>query len=123
VSKHTPGPWVVYELSADDYDGGGIAVGPPDTREEKRDYSLSNAGHHVCIMAGHHDDDANAALVAAAPDLLAALRELLNGQSCQSRIHSDSTRKTAPQAGCECWTCNAVNAARAAITKAEGGVL
>lgn len=91
-TKHTPGPWeLAYEL-----DGDGDAV------------RVSRAGHNfdVALVYGHggdalsdHERNANARLVAAAPDLLSALRAVVE----------IADRKTVE-----------FDAARAAIAKAEG---
>lgn len=55
ASKHTPGPWIRY--------GGG-----------KRRWAIGRAGGGFCLcqMTRHNEAAANARLIAAAPDLLAA---------------------------------------------------
>ena len=60
-TQHTPGPWTV------DHD------------------AVSHNGAHIAFAIGHDGDDyatqcANARLVAAAPDLLAALQEILDAE-------------------------------------------
>ena len=89
-SKHTPGPWRVGVTS----DAGEVDV-------------IAEGGWFVavaCDSAGDGDTEANANLIAAAPDMLEALEKLV------SRI--DETR--GPTAD------TALAAARAAIKKARG---
>jgi hypothetical protein len=67
-SKHTPGPWIVGRGA----DGLPIIHTAPDT------VSPSGQGvAHICKRAMCQDHEANARLIAAAPDLLEALRALL----------------------------------------------
>ena len=100
--KHTPGPWAVIER-ADTIDGEPVIyVGKPDRREELRDYSLTHAEHDVARV--YERDDAR--LIAAAPDLLAALREI-----AEALPESDGG-KTPDRF---------VRGARAAIARATGG--
>lgn len=65
-SKHTPGPWTAAE--ADQL--GGWSVTAPDPFEGAEPGDLYN-------ITGGTMTDANARLIAAAPDLLQALREVL----------------------------------------------
>ena len=62
ADKHTPGPWVVF------LDGGHASTVMPAGRPGD-----------ICVMeaVGHPETDANAALIAAAPDLLAACEEYM----------------------------------------------
>jgi len=89
VSKHTPGPWYV---------GSKATVGP---RSSDDDQSFGM----VIPLADIYGDNrtANALLIAAAPELLAALQELLS-ESSDGIATSPLTR----------------NKARAAIAKATG---
>ena len=95
MSQHTPGPWIL------DYDKG-----------TSRDI-LSRKHGGICTVrrAGRHDDatfEANAALIAASPELLAALHHALAAL--------DDAKKTHPN-----WIyADAQNAARSAIAIAEG---
>ena len=88
--SHTPGPW---------QQNGSHIYGP----------DANNANHHwpVCQMwyHGKPSDDANARLIAAAPDLLEALRDVLKhgGESADEWIDVRYYRK-----------------AQLAIAKAEG---
>ena len=65
AGQHTPGPWDVY--------GGEIGTAP--------DATLAV----VCALSGNdgdNEEDANARLIAAAPDLLAALEALARWETC-----------------------------------------
>jgi hypothetical protein len=84
-TKHTPGPWNVFELPEDDYEGGGMAVGKPEFLGRKA--PDGKAEIHVCLMAGHPEDKANARLIAAAPSLLEACRHLIDA------LYSDPEQK------------------------------
>lgn len=94
MSKHTPGPWAATPcLDVGRY-------GPPWTiRVDKQTVVASLIG--AALHRGAETAEANARLIAAAPDLLAALKELL--PMWESGIR-------------EPW----VERARAAIAKAEG---
>lgn len=64
MSRHTPGPWTSEET-------------------EKHGYHISGNGQAIArVWAGTntaHEVDANTALIAASPDLLAACKMVLNG--------------------------------------------
>ena len=93
MSKHTPGPWEVEQ------DG-------PWTLVRGRDPELPSddiPGPLVCTPADNGYTQANAHLIAAAPDLLAALKEIVAGIS----VGTDPDHP---------W----IKEARAAIAKAEG---
>lgn len=65
MSAHTPGPWAVGAEVASARFGGP---------------SIRGGGATVAVViSGNGRADANAALIAAAPDLLAALRECITG--------------------------------------------
>ncbi len=93
---HTPGPWKV------------------ETERGILDIVSTGAGNIAMVsrsqLAG--DSDANAALIAAAPDLLAALSNLNYLTNCQAN------KKQAPQPHCDCCTCLGSLQAIAAIAKA-----
>ncbi len=104
MAKHTPGPW---------------------TAEEATSNSIDIVSEEVEIATIISDEDfpedceerANARLIAAAPELLDALRDLADRAEggvdyglCHRGICSRS----------ECAQCRRVDAARAAIAKAEG---
>jgi type VI protein secretion system component VasF len=82
MHKHTPGPWTLI----DDYGR----------------FDVDSARHNVCSVSNHDPrHEANARLIAAAPELLAALKELCSAPN-----------KKRPE---RVW-----EEARAAIVKAEG---
>lgn len=88
MSKHTPGPWKVIPVKTGYYIDS--RCGPvADTMDFDDEY-------------GSIESEANARLIAAAPDLLEAARALLDLAERHGWLHV------------------AVNAARAAIAKAEG---
>jgi hypothetical protein len=86
--KHTPGPW---KATADPYS----------------DVVVDAAGVELCVMVGSGPQADNARLIAAAPELLEALRDLVQLEA-DGRAESESA--------IEYW-----ERARAAIAKAEGG--
>lgn len=94
--KHTPGPWTVED------DGGGP-------------YIMAGKEDIVSGVAPWKDDDkahANAQLIAAAPDLLEALKGLIRG-SCFCECGIDNPMMRGKHS-------SACIAAQAAIAKAEG---
>jgi hypothetical protein len=96
-TKHTPAPWGIFEHR----DHSGICVGPPYTESYFRDGEVRD----VCRIGNNSVNDemrANARLIAAAPELLAALK---------LAISTGHLPQTATGAG---------KAARAAIAKATG---
>ena len=98
---HTKGPWLIREgFDPDDWEIYPMRDGPPDVGEWTE----------LAVVPGHWGDDeeleANARLIAAAPDLLEALERLL--AAAEKTTFSDQF----PQ---ECEN------ARAALSKATGG--
>ncbi len=87
--KHTPGPWEVHELA----DGPSKTIGP--------------LGVFVAQTIGGNDT-ANARLIAAAPDLLAACKETLQ---CCDAINQDDA---------DLLPSDTISQIEAAIAKAEG---
>jgi len=74
-AQHTPGPWSVGSSTVT-INGAGhsaLAIWPPKAKAGKR-------GKQICLVAPIYDwnetDEANARLIAAAPELLEALRHL-----------------------------------------------
>ena len=91
MSKHTPGPWVVYDDSND---------GKTNRIEiAARGKTVARIYHSVPA-----EDLPNARLIAAAPDLLEALKDTLQLLEVYCEDFEEATRKQA----------------RAAIAKAEG---
>lgn len=85
MTKHTPGPWK-YTISA----------------KHNRPQISGKDGHQICLLWRDGEMEANARLIAAAPELLEALKNLAN----QTVINEYNGH---------CFT-----AARKAIAKAEG---
>ena len=83
-TKHTPGPWRI---------------------EGNEVHAYATAVAVICETV-QGEDGSNARLIAAAPDLLAALQRLITALGGQGALRYELTVKTA----------------RAAIAKAEGGV-
>lgn len=97
-SKHTPGPWEHAHTATPDYARKSIVYAPS---EGGRDLALVYASEH---------HDADAALIAAAPDMLAALTEMVAEWDTSDDYASASHR-------IEMYTV-AIEQARAAIEKA-----
>ena len=95
TTEHTPGPWVATQYS----DGSPLTVVYAANGREVADVRSE-------IKGGVAEDEANAALIAASPDLLAACIDMLF-------MHSIVDENTI----CDCKACTA---ARAAIAKARG---
>ena len=90
MTQHTPGPWAISPIR--DADGALYIESPlTDARNER-----------VACIFGFAEADANARLIAAAPDMLAALREAYLTLECR-----DGTARVTEQV-------------RAAIAKATG---
>lgn len=88
---HTPGPW--------SYIGNGDVVAKSDK------YCGGEKDIASVFLTVNDEDEANARLIAAAPDLLEALKDMLDG-------HEDA---------CTGYGEGAADKARAAIAKATGG--
>lgn len=99
MSKHTPGPW---EPITDKH--GEVVVYEAVTR----------ANLDICKMGGNTNDGANARLIAAAPDLLEALKGLL-------AVAPSKAPAAGLIVGIEEKHKAAIAGARAAIARAEGG--
>lgn len=97
MSKHTPGPWQV-GMAFDNYGETEIAI-----------EHMTPAGNLVVAVAlgGLQGQDANARLIAAAPDLLGALQVMLRDYTA---VHDIGDVEMQP----------AIYQARAAIAKATG---
>jgi hypothetical protein len=98
MSAHTPGPWQQYNTEVIAINARGIATKIAALHEPPVPYSAS-------VM------DANGALLAAAPELLVALRDTLATLEALSAKHRD---------GMSNLVGTTVYNARAAIAKAEG---
>jgi hypothetical protein len=89
-TKHTPGPWAAAPTD------GGFAVYEDDGEGN---------GDHIQCIPGHPRGEANARLIAAAPELLSALRDMVQREAY---LYPDSESNVI------------LDAARAAIAKATG---
>jgi hypothetical protein len=101
MNKHTPGPW--FAEANDSY----WEVNPMNGGDDGIPFSVANV---CCSSPGYRDgglQEANARLIAAAPELLEALRELL--EDTQHANHDCGDLSYCP-----------VSKARAAIAKATG---
>lgn len=67
-AQHTPGPWFIF--------GNGHCVGGPASPDDSELSANPRAGVAMCHMSRRppHENQANARLIAAAPDLLAACK-------------------------------------------------
>jgi hypothetical protein len=109
--KHTPGPWIVDTIQ--NVGRNWLIADCGSERADNQHYIVTTDHVHASeIIHGGALNDA--CLIAAAPDLLAALKAMLD----------DWEDQAGPAGACECdssvgLTCNACHA-RAAIAKAEG---
>jgi hypothetical protein len=95
-AKHTPGPWKI------------------DRQDDEVVMVDASSGPAICDVYGDHNGerDANARLIAAAPDLYSALVELLDASNiAELPLREESERLD-----------RAEDAARAAIKKARGAL-
>lgn len=102
-SAHTPGPWTVaipIELTFPD---------DRDRQESAYEIQTEDGGTTLCYAVG---TDADTRLIVAAPDLLAALRGMVDA-------HDQRTRDLGFAAGSR--DDDTTRAARAALSRAEGG--
>lgn len=103
-SKHTPGPWAISKINQR------IDIISADTLSAKKLSKESNSGFIIAECFGDDDKEANARLIAAAPELLEALQRLVTEASVsvyKYRPDADNVHK-------------AVCLAKTAIAKAEG---
>ena len=88
MSKHTPGPWYAKEWSAKDDDGAPLCGGWNIIDRMEVRIPLSD-------MEGDIDEaEANALLIAAAPDLLEALQSILDMCNEDSHARDYASRQT-----------------------------
>jgi hypothetical protein len=110
MTKHTPGPWHVNSVDGSQW----AVIGPATTHQGCGAYicDMVNGSLEINAYIGHLEADANARLVAAAPELLAQLQTALRyiehiGANCTERGQGH------PQQAL-------VDSIRNAIAKAEG---
>jgi hypothetical protein len=93
TAKHTPGPW---------HTGAGNGEGSIFCKEGRlRLNDRGTALYSICQVTHGYDqaeDDANASLIAAAPELLEALRRLLDSPCCNEDDQEDETAEAIQQA-------------------------
>ena len=104
--QHTPGPWRVYRSP----DGSAI-IGIGVNRPGDPDHGAGITDPRFGLWGSGAEREANARLIAAAPDLLSALKlfrtKVYNAALCSGMDHE--------------WATEACSLADAAIAKAEGG--
>lgn len=98
--KHTPGPW---KVSRADLTAQGFGYCRFVRTVNKSPMDVAEHICHVCELGDAAEDSANARLISAAPDLLAALQGLLSDKYLSDPINNDR-----------------MAAARAAVSKATG---
>ena len=117
-STHTPTPWLV-RFDEDRFDSKLSVLEVIDGRDESLNHpqgALVLARVNVSAFAPHMDEPlANARLIAAAPDLLAALNRLIQSLPEDSNEYPDSA--SARQ------VFDSIRFARETISKATGGAL
>lgn len=110
MSKHTPGPWSIREVSkhgtsVDGFVGVGVAWCGANT-------TVGNKGAH---SISESEAEANARLIAAAPELLDALTRMLKQFPADSDLYAAGWDSSAINEACDAY-----DAARAAVRKATG---
>jgi len=137
MSKHTPGPWHWVNSQTDepfDFDVPWDGYGYPslrtvaefgETKSEVIDgqtYSSRSLPQWILDAEPlqHGNDEANARLIAAAPELYDALRELLTDMVIAQGNMRKAAKRDPAWEGCAEIIQPRVDAARAAIAKAEG---
>ncbi len=112
-TKHTPGPWIAAQSDpAEGCDVWWITACPAANQEKE-----------IATVPGgypHERHEANASLIAAAPELLEALRELLTDMVIAQGNMRKAAKRDPAWEGCAEIIQPRVDAARAAIAKAEG---
>ena len=102
MSKHMPGPWEWHYRDDADAPGSVVAVGYPNHPD--RPHAVA-----MCPRYGKQDWEANARLIAAAPDML---------EACREALYASVNETTYPDG--PCLPRDVRDDLRAAIAKAEG---
>lgn len=107
TTKHTPGPWTIVETGKTGLGEVVCEVGRGGDIDPRDEDSLYQVGR-MCDWGGWDKETtlANARLIAAAPEMLAALEDILNGlehagcssQHCSGTCHYCATRRRAREA-------------------------
>ena len=109
-SKHTPGPWRIVKTARKPWmKRPRWRIHATNTNRGRRGHSLSFVG-----VATVHQSDADANLIAAAPDLLAALRKFVTAAKSWHDFHHGSDTIQ-----CD-WLCECIEPGEKALAKAEG---
>lgn len=102
-AKHTKGPWM---------------IGPDEEGDPSQ--CISASGFDIAtVWGGYLAADADARLIASAPELLEALDSLLDAIAAETQHGDRSLTITGPTANLK-WLLEACEDARAAIAKARG---
>jgi hypothetical protein len=106
MSKHTPGPWKAVDSKDERGNTNAYAVWP----EVDRPFANSPRGNRICVTPDGTtpENKANAALIAAAPELLASLKKCVPELKAWMKDHGEDIA-----------TLGALNDALIAIAKAE----
>ena len=113
TSKHTPAPWKAVINGVGYWEV--VHPWPEQSFEEANHYSPTVV--HVCTKEGD-EQEANARLIAAAPKLLEALKESLAALEWVVEQGGGPACEHDGGVVCFCKENNAINSARAAISKA-----
>ena len=109
-AKHTPGPWTTDDIDQSDFYRCVIGENKIVCRVRLKGFMGNNLEHA----------EANARLIAAAPELYDALRELLTDMVIAQGNMRKAAKRDPAWEGCAEIIQPRVDAARAAIAKAEG---
>lgn len=108
TTEHTPGPWQAYGLAV--YSADKWTAGVNDGGKWVAQVTPDWPGNEELMPS---QAQANAHLIAAAPDLLMTCHEAVESLTCIV-----NPRK--PDAACDCYCCESARFIRAAIAKATG---
>lgn len=111
TTKHTPGPWIAHYYNAS------MAIRTGWRIETSDRTQIAIIPDHTFVQPY---EEANARILAAAPDLLAALTRLVVGHPGKAALLDYYHDRANCEAPTICEHCLSVEQARAAIKKAEG---
>ncbi len=115
--KHTPGPWTYGDWITGKHGDSGNSVWV-----EVWNIEADGSKGLPFIACKHHDQVANARLIAAAPELLEALQEAKAAlEWCVEQGGGPACEHESGGVVCFCKENKAISSARAAIAKATGG--
>lgn len=111
--EHTPGPWWAEIPKEGFYQGWGLIFSKGKAKKDRTEYRPAPIVTYLMPCCGNMEDAANAQLIAAAPELLAAL------DKAADLLYASADKDREPGSyGRDCY--DAMEAARAAIAKAKG---